>query len=1280
MYTMNEKVVPVYIEDEMKNSYIDYAMSVIVGRALPDVRDGLKPVHRRILYAMKDLNLEHNKQYKKTARIVGECFVKDTLILTHKGLIPIQDIKIGDLAYTQRGKETVTQLYEMPAKPLLKITLENGISNVATPSQKIKTLNKNLEFEWKETRELKPDDVIVVRACFPDIKDLVKLDASYPGLPRYLNKEISYLLGLLISDGWIEKPNGRSRNRMFFYSTERNVIEKAQAIFRQLFYYEPTIETKMPKGSTKEGKPYKKGYQIRISRHYINDFFMANFHLEGKKALTKEIPAQIFASPKEVIFSFVAGLIEGDGSIHNKRNIIHYGSISERLIDGLMILLQHLGIFSTKYTEQNKDISYAMGRQIWGRNRFYYLEFRGSNALLLSKNINLFDQEKENRLKKISNGKMMVSNYDIIPYAGEHIFQELSAKHIGSGWYSDINGNKFRMGIKYPAGCKIRYSSDLMEKPLRKSQIMSWGIRDKLQKIGSPLSNFVEDTISKDVYFLKVSAIEGMPSEKTFDIQVENEHEFIANGMVVHNCLGKYHPHGDVAVYDALVRMVQDFSLRYPLIDGQGNFGSVDGDAPAAMRYTEARMAAIADEMLSDIEKETVRFVPNFDETLVEPTVLPARLPNLLINGSSGIAVGMATNIPPHNLGEIVDSIVMLIDNPDASLNDLMKIVKGPDFPTGGIICGREGIVEAYKTGKGILKLHAKAFIEEQKSGREHIIISELPYQVNKANLIESIAGLVQSKRIEGISDVRDESDKDGMRVVIELKRDQNSQVILNQLYKHTQLQTTFGIIMLALVDRRPRILNLKQVLLLYIDHRKDIIIKRTTYDLNKAQERAHILEGLKIALSNIDKIVKLIRSSKTTAEAKSGLISNFSLSDRQAQAILEMQLQRLTSLEREKIEEEYLDLIKKIEFYNAILASEKKVLSIIKEELAELKKRFSDERRSEIVAAAEDLEIEDLIAEEDVVITISHSGYIKRLPVGSYRKQRRGGKGVTGLEMKEEDFVEHLFIASTHEYILFFTDKGRVYWLKVHEVPQAGRIAKGKAIINMLGISQGESISALVIVKEFSPGKFIIMATKQGIVKKTRLEAYSHPKKKGIIAIGLKADDELIKCELTDGEQEILLATKLGKAIRFPEEMVRDVGRSACGVKGISLGKKDEVIGMEVVKPDATLLTVAENGFGKRTLFSQYRSQGRGGKGVINIKTTKRNGEVVSVRTVVDDDDLMMITQEGMIVRCSIKDIRTIGRSTQGVKLISLGEKDKVVSVARLAAKDEEGEEEEKE
>lgn len=760
------------------------------------------------------------------------------------------------------------------------------------------------------------------------------------------------------------------------------------------------------------------------------------------------------------------------------------------------------------------------------------------------------------------------------------------------------------------------------------------------------------------------------------ELNLEHNKPYKKCARIVGDCLGKYHPHGDMAVYDALVRMAQDFSLRYPLVDGQGNFGSVDGDSSASMRYTEARLAAISDEMLVDLEKDSVEFMPNFDESLQEPRLLPAALPNLLINGSSGIAVGMATNIPPQNLTEIADAIALIIDNPNAELKEIMKIVKGPDFPTGGIICGRDGIKSAYQTGRGILKIHAKANIESIKGGKERIVVSEIPYQVNKANLIRSIADLVQEKKIEGISDIRDESDRDGMRMVIELKRDANAQVVLNQLYKHTQMQETFGVIMLALVDNRPRVLTLRQALDLYIEHRKEIIIRRTKYDLKKAQDRAHILEGFKIAIANIDKIIALIKKAKSPEDAREQLEDKFDLTERQAQAILEMQLQRLTGLERDKIEAEYLELIKKIAYYKSLLESEKKILQVVKEEILEIKKKYGDERRTQIVAEVDDFDIEDLIAEEDVVITISHAGYIKRIPVSSYTKQRRGGKGVTGAETKEEDFIEHLFIASTHDFMLFFTNIGKVHWLKVHEIPQAGRISKGKAIINMLELAKEERVTAFVPVKEFKEGNFLIMVTKQGLIKKTTLDAYSNPRKGGIIGIGIEQGDELIRVLLTDGKQEILIATKNGKAIRFNESDVRGMGRGAKGVKGITLAKKDLVIGAQILKKDTTILTVTINGFGKRTDMDEYRIQSRGGKGVINIKTSDRNGEAVSVLSVTDKDEIMLITEAGMIVRCAVKDMRSTGRSTQGVRLMRIEAKDKVSCVAPVVAEEETAEE----
>jgi len=756
------------------------------------------------------------------------------------------------------------------------------------------------------------------------------------------------------------------------------------------------------------------------------------------------------------------------------------------------------------------------------------------------------------------------------------------------------------------------------------------------------------------------------------ELSLDHSKPYKKCARIVGEVLGKYHPHGDVAVYDTLVRMAQDFSLRYPLVDGQGNFGSVDGDAAAAMRYTEARLAAISDEMLADIDKDTVNFGPNFDASLKEPLLLPAALPNLMVNGSSGIAVGMATNIPPHNLNEVADAIIYLIENPEAEIKDLMRYIKGPDFPTGGVICGKGGIKEAYTTGKGKLLVRARATVEHQKNGKDLIVVTEIPYQIQKAALIEAIANLVDDKKIEGISDIRDESDKEGMRIVVELKRDVEPQIILNQLFKHTQLETTFGIIMLALVENRPRVLNLRQVLEYYIEHRKVIIRRRTQFELDKALKRAHILEGLKIALKYIDRIIKVIKTSKNTENAKERLMKEFDLSEVQSQAILEMQLQRLTALERDKLDAEYAELLKKIELCKAILASAKRVEGIIKEELEALKKKYGDERRTEIVGEVEELEVEDLIAEEDVVVTISHGGYIKRLPVSAYRKQKRGGTGATGAEVKEEDFVEHLFVASTKDYLLIFTDKGQVHWLKVYEIPAGSRTSKGKAIINLVQMEAGAKISSTVPVKEFSADKYLVMVTKQGKIKKTKLDAYSNPRKAGIIGMSMDKGDELIGVELTDGKQELLIGTRQGKAIRFLESKVRDMGRQAGGVRAISLAKKDEVIGMVLAQKGTTVLTVTELGFAKRTPAEEYRLTSRGGKGIINIKVTDKNAEAVSLKTVNDNDELMVITQNGMFLRCAVKDIRTTGRSAQGVRLIKLQDKDHISGVAHVIAEEE--------
>lgn len=739
------------------------------------------------------------------------------------------------------------------------------------------------------------------------------------------------------------------------------------------------------------------------------------------------------------------------------------------------------------------------------------------------------------------------------------------------------------------------------------------------------------------------------------------------SAYIVGEVLAKYHPHGDTAVYDALVRLAQDFSSRYPLVDGHGNFGSVDGDSPAAMRYTEARMARITLEMLSDIEKETVTFIPNYDDKTEEPTVMPSRIPNLLVNGSTGIAVGMATNIPPHNLGEVIDGVNMLIENPAVEIGELMKVIQGPDFPTGGKIMGREGIWSAYRTGRGSVKIRSQAVIEEMTGGRHKIVVNEIPYQVNKAKLIEKIAELVKDKKIEGISDLRDESDRLGMSIVIELKRDANPQVVLNKLYKHTQMQEGFGVIMLALVDGEPRVLNLKQMLFYYLEHQKDVVVRRTRFELNKAEARAHIVEGLRIALDYLDEVIKTIRSSRTTEIAKAALREKFDLSEKQAEAIVEMRLRQLTGLEMEKLENEYQELMGKISYLRSILSDEKMVLGIIRNELNEVKKKFADPRRTIISNEGVDFEAEDLIPEEDVVITITNQGYIKRIPLDTYRSQRRGGRGVTGMGTKTEDFLKHLFITTTHHYFLFFTNRGRVYRLKVHEIPEAGRQARGTAIVNLLFVGNDEKVATVIPIKEFDTGQFLFLSTGKGKVKKTSLNDYDTSRRDGIIAVSLREGDHLVDVKLTSGEEEIILATREGKAIRFKEDEVRPMGRTAHGVKGITLEGEDEVIGMEIVRPDAFLLVVTANGFGKRTRLEEYRAQYRGGKGIINIKTTERNGPVVAVQVVKEDEEVMMISAEGIIIRQEVEGISPIGRSTQGVTLMRLDSGDTLVAVANV-------------
>jgi DNA gyrase subunit A len=746
---------------------------------------------------------------------------------------------------------------------------------------------------------------------------------------------------------------------------------------------------------------------------------------------------------------------------------------------------------------------------------------------------------------------------------------------------------------------------------------------------------------------------------------------FKKSARVVGDVIGKYHPHGDAAVYDTIVRMAQDFSLRYPLVEGQGNFGSVDGDSAAAMRYTEVRLTRLAHELLTDIEKDTVDFGPNYDDSLQEPLLLPARFPNLLVNGTAGIAVGMATNIPPHNLTEVLDAICAQIENPAITIEELMEHVPGPDFPTGALICGKEGIRSAYQTGRGVIQLRARALVEKQKGGRDRIIVTALPYQVNKARLVEKIAQLMQEKRLEGIAEVRDESDREGMRMVLELRKDEVAEVVLNQLYKLTQMQISFGIILLALLDNRPVVLNLKALINQFIEYRKAVVTRRSRYELREAEARAHILQGLLKALEHIDAVIELIKKSKTPAEAKEGLVKRFAFTDVQAQAVLEMRLQRLTGLERERIAEDFEKLSKEIARLRQILDDERLLMEVIVKELRDIQEEFGDPRQTQIIEDGGDVRLEDLILEEDMVVTITHTGYVKRTPAGLYRSQRRGGKGRLGITVKDQDFVEHIFVASTHHYILYFTDQGKVYWLKVHQIPQAAPSAKGKAVVNLINLSSQERISAILPVREFAPGNFVIMATKKGMLKKTALQAFSNPRSDGIIALRLREGDALVDAKLTVEKREIFVGTRLGKATRFQEGQLREMGRAASGVRGITLEPQDRLVDLEILQEGTTLLSVTEKGYGKRTPSSEYRCQNRGGKGVINTLVSEKNGPVVGILQVVGEDEVILITDKGKILRISVGDIPLRGRNTMGVRLIGLDEGEKVVGLARLVEKE---------
>ncbi len=1269
------RIVPQPIEDELQRSYIDYAMSVIVGRALPDARDGLKPVQRRILHSMNEAGMSSGSQYKKAARVVGECFVHGTLVVTERGLLPIQDIRRGDVVYTETGQGAVTELYTMPPRPLVRITLDNELHNTATESQEFRIVNPDLSFAWRKAKDLRPGEWVVLRSEFPTfLTELVRLP-EWDGKQMRLDRDFAYLLGVLMSDGFASHEG--KRVRVGFVSSDKKVVARVQTVLARVFGYRPSVETKKPANSG-----YRTLYVLRVSRDAVNAYLVGTFRLHGLKASTKTIPGEILRSPRAVAFGFLSGLVDGDGSIAGRRRVVHYGSVSSELIDRLQVLLHHLGFHAKRYYTRpsGRRASWVNGRKVRARQGFHYLEITGDEAGAFVEELDLAKESRRIRAAKLPRPvRRLPQSSDILPYGSDVLFGELSRAHLGSGWYLDISGRKFRQGIAWPGGTKIRYSSTLDLMPLHLRQVTEWGVRSKLLNIGSPLADKLFFIDVAQLRFARVRSVRRAPSEPTYDLSISGDHNFVANGMVVHNCLGKFHPHGDLAVYDALARMVQDFSLHYPLIDGQGNWGSTE-DEPAAMRYTECRLAKTAEAMLEDIEKDTVEWMDNFDGTLKEPLVLPSKFPNLLVNGSSGIAVGMATNMPPHNLNEVVDALIVLIGNPQADLVDLYNPetgpIRGPDFPTGGILYGVGGVTDAYTSGRGLISIRAKAHFEEAGRDKARIVITEIPYMVDKSALVESIALLVKSRKIEGVTDLRDESDRDGMRIVLELKRDALEDVVLNQLYHHTQMESTFGVINLALVDGKPKYLSLREELQVYLDHRMLMVRRRTECDLRKARERLHIVEGLITAVDHLDEVIRLIRHSRTVEEARGGLMSRYLLSEAQANAILAMTLRQLTGLEIEKLRQEQRDLNAKIEDLEAILASRQRILEIIKAELLEMKEKFGDERRTTVEVQAAEMEVEDLIPEEDNVIVITNSHYVKRLPPSEYRLQGRAGKGTIGIQTKDEDFVVDAFVASTHDSLLCFTTAGKVFWLKAFRIPKGSRYSRGKPIVNMLErLHPGESISAMIPVRDFSADEFLVFATRQGIVKRTVLSSYGRPLVSGIKAIRLREGDEVVDVLKVKAPDELVVVKSGGRAVRFPVMHVRDVSRNSIGVRGVKLKEGDRVVAMVVARDEGHLLTVSANGYAKRTgmrydpeTSKGFRTRSRAGLGVIAMRVTGKTGPIVDALTISSGDELLASTKKGMAIRCETDRVSEQGRNASGVLLIRLEEGDEVVAVAHLA------------
>jgi DNA gyrase subunit A len=1242
------------IEQELRRSYLGYAVSTLVSRALPDIRDGFKPVQRRIIHAMRELGITPNSARVKSAKVVGECFVAGTRVSTPQGLVAIENLNVGDEVYTQSGVRRVTEAYIMPAQPLLEVTLADGRKTVCTTGQQFKVLDENLTFVWKKASELAASDYVVSRSAYAPAVAAATDDVA-------LDTDTAYLLGFFLADGWIDRDRKRGYDRLSFACATADVMETVQAILLRKFGIKCAITQ------------HSGMFYLRVNDTQLNRRLIAAFDLQEKYAHNIAVPSALFSAQPEVIFAFLSGFVDGDGSVHETRNTLVLTSISETFLRDVQTLLHSQHIHSQLYTYEAKT----------GTNRAdaFVLEVGSQSFRALGERLTLAHAGKRARLEVcLQSHRFLPERAERIPYLGAKLLEEFSAKHLGGGWYVGANGEKVRSGLTYANGAKLRYSADLAECfEVYPSTLLTQGILKKMEAIGSDYVEFVRELIAQGVTFSAVKSIRAVEAQVTYDIQVEQEHEFIANGMLVHNCMGNYHPHGDSALYFTLVRMAQNFSLRYPLIDPQGNFGSVDGDAPAAMRYTECRMAPVAMEMLEDLDRDTVDWRPNYDQSRREPIVMPGKFPNFLCNGGEGIAVGMSTSVPPHNLREVVDAAIYLLDHPDATPDDLMRFIPGPDFPTAGLILGTKGAREAYRTGRGKVIMQAQLQIEPMDGGKNAIVITELPYQVNKAKLIIAIADLAKQKKVDGITAVDDFSDKHGMRIVVELRRDVMPRRIVNYLLKHTALRQTFGIIMLALVNGQPRILNLSQVLGYYLAHRKDVVVRRTRYELARAKQAAHIREGLQIALNFLDEIIALIRSAPSSEVARTQMTARFGLTQIQAEAILNMQLRQIAQLERQRIEDEYKNLLKQIAQYEDILVTPARVVKIIKDELRGLKDKYGDERKTRILPTeADDITEEDLIPEEKTLVTISQDGYIKRVPLDTYRTQRRGGRGVSAGNLKEEDQLAHLFVATTTHYILFFTDRGRVYRLKAYEVPQSSRTARGQHINNFIQLIPGDKVTAILPMKDMTAEGYLLMATEYGEVKRTALSNFANLRANGLNCFDIEEGDNLKWVRHTDGAQEVIMVTRNGMSIRFPESDVPDRGRTAGGVRGIEMRDpkskelKDIVVAVDLVYPTSQLLVSSENGYGKRTDLAQYRAQSRGGRGVKTMDVTSKTGVIVDAAVVEPEDTLMVITEKGITIKTEIATIRAAGRSTQGVKLINLDEGDKVATIERLITTDE--------